>query len=115
MMIIALLLKYIMLIIFFMAMLLLGVALYFYIKVRKAAKAFRQGAGRSAFSGRARTTEYADPSDRFAAHDAEEVNDSHNDAPHDVCTGEVVDLRPPEVAARKIFARDEGEYAYFEE
>lgn len=115
MMIIALLLKYIMLIIFFMAMLLLGVALYFYIKVRKAAKAFRQGAGRSAFSGRARTTEAADPSDRFAAHDAEEVNDSHNDAPHDVCTGEIVDLRPPEVAARKIFAREEGEYADFEE
>lgn len=115
MMIIALLLKYIMLIIFFMAMLLLGVALYFYIKVRKVAHAFRQGAGRSAFSGHARTAETAGPSGSFATHDAEEVKDAHADAPHDVCTGELIDLRSPEVAARKIFARDEGEYADFEE
>lgn len=117
--VIGLLLKYILIVALLIAVFVIGVVAYFIHRVRTIATQFNGssagGAKQSGFSGN--SSDYSGNSDSYSTNSSDSGNSRRQDSVDDSdnVVEEIYDERNPQVANRKIFSKDEGEYVDFEE
>ena len=102
-------LKSIFIVALLVAVFIIGVTVYLYMRVKRVARTFAGASGRQSTAGR-RTD--------GARHDAGSGGNgagSRSNGDQAFCNEELYDERSPRVANRKIFSKDDGEYVDFEE
>ena len=106
-------LKSIFLVALLVAVFIIGVIVYLYLRVKRVAKSFAYG-GRSAANGGQRTS--ANGGQRTSANGGSQGNYTESSADDSSFVNEeLYDERSPREANRKIFPKNEGEYVDFEE
>lgn len=100
-------LKSIFIVALLVAVFIIGVTVYLYMRVKRVARTFA-GAGRRRQSTAGQRT-------AGARQGAGNGGDSAGNGDQAFCNEELYDERSPRVANRKIFSKDDGEYVDFEE
>lgn len=100
------------------AIFIIGVIIYLYLRVKRVARTFAAGNGQRADGGSQssrRTAEQRQQQRADASHSSASRQQTTDYADTDFGDEELYDQRSPREINRKIFKKDEGEYVEFEE